>query len=734
MLTALRRVPAAIGAGNALRASTLAINASRFRPSWYGINSIRLQSLTVSRSIHITSLRSAAAGAAARAQGDVSEGENHDSPSGSITKFHELADQGLVRDEIVKAITQGMGISTMTPVQSMTIAATLKGVDVLAQAKTGTGKTLAFLVPVLQNILKNDPELMDRRNRTRPTASDIRALVISPTRELAEQIAAEAQKVVSRTGIVVQTAVGGTLKRAALMDMQRRGCHLLVGTPGRLKDIFSDPLTRVSAPRLSTFVLDEADRLLDQGFWPEIEAIKDLLPNADEVDRQTLMFSATVPREVVSLVSQTMKRDYQFLRTVQEGEQPTHEKVPQKIVQLAGLENMMPALLELSKREMEKSAKNPEAPPFKAIVYFNSTANVGMAAETFRNLRESGASMYDRNPLYPAKILDIHSRLSQQQRTRASEMFRNAKSGLLFSSDVTARGMDFPNVTHVIQMGTPQGRDSYIHRIGRTGRANKGGEGWLFLAPMEMQEARSRLGGLPLQMDRSLQAASVDMSQTAELPAPVVEILTQVGQAAKNVPRQEKVKAYMGSLGTYGYISPHVLVPALNALSRYGWGLDTPPSVAMSLARRLGIDRVEGVNIGNESMDDRGSFGDGRSGFGGGGGFGGGARSFGPRQDGRGPTPSFMSRDGFGGERSDRGDRGGRYGGEGRYGSGGGFGERGGKDQGDRRGGGYGGSGGFRGRDQGGRRGDRSGGFGGRGRSDRGGGYGERRNRDGPSW
>ena len=590
----------------------------------------------------------------------------------------------------------------------------------LAQAKTGTGKTLAFLVPVLQNILKNDPQLINPRNRTRPTPSDIRALVISPTRELAEQIAAEAKRVTSRTGVIVQTAVGGTQKRAAMMDMQRQGCHLLIGTPGRLKDILSDPMSRVRAPRLGTLVLDEADRLLDQGFWPEIEEIRYLLPDKTQVDRQTLMFSATVPREVMSLVRQTMKPDYKFLRTVQEGEQPTHERVPQRIVQLAGLENMMPALLELTKREMEKASKNPESPPFKAIVYFNSTANVGLAAAIFKNLRNPGASMFDRHPLYPAKVIEIHSRLSQAQRTRASEDFRNAKSGLLFSSDVTARGMDFPNVTHVIQMGTPQARDSYIHRIGRTGRANKGGEGWLFLTPMEMQEARSRLGGLPLQMDRTLETASVDMSQTAQLAAPIVQTLTQVGEATKHVPRLEKVKAYMGSLGTYGYISPHILVRALNALSKYGWGLETPPAVAMSLARRLGIDRVEGVNIGveDEDMGDRMPSSSQGSWFGGGGGGGGGyggVRRVGPRGDERDSRPSFMSRDGFGG------DRGGRFGG----GSGGSrrdsFGR--GRDRDDRRAGGSGGRGG--------------GGFGGRGRSSsftNRGGYGDRRGRDRDTW
>src|SRR5699024_10117466 len=141
----------------------------------------------------------------------------------------------------------------------------------------------------------------------RTSASDIRAIIISPTRELAEQIAAEARKVAGSTGVIVQTAVGGTRKREGLRAIQERGCHILVGTPGRLHDIFSDPYSGVSAPKLSALVLDEADRLLDIGFYPVIQDIQSLLPNRNEVDRQTLMFSATLPQGVLSMVKDTMK-------------------------------------------------------------------------------------------------------------------------------------------------------------------------------------------------------------------------------------------------------------------------------------------------------------------------------------------------------------------------------------------------------------------------------------------
>lgn len=251
---------------------------------------------------------------------------------GPVTRFKELGERQMVCPTVVRTLTEDMGLETMTQVQSLTINETLKGGDVLAQARTGTGKTLAFLIPVLQNIINYDPKLEKRGYRQpRTSPDDIRAIIISPTRELAEQIAVEAKKLTRNTGVIVQTAVGGTQKSLGLRAIKTQGCHIMVGTPGRINDILSDPYSQVRAPDLSAFVLDEADRLLDQGFAPEIEAIQKLLPDRKDVDRQTLLFSATVPTEVVQIVRQMAKPDFSFVRTVQEGEQQTHEKVPQKL-------------------------------------------------------------------------------------------------------------------------------------------------------------------------------------------------------------------------------------------------------------------------------------------------------------------------------------------------------------------------------------------------------------------
>ena len=421
---------------------------------------------------------------------------------------------------------------------------------------------------------------------------------------MAEQIAVEAAKLTRNTGVIVQTAVGGTAKQFHLRKMKDQGCHVLVGTPGRLNDLLSDPYSQVRAPNLSAFVLDEADRLLDQGFAPEIQSIQKLLPSRKDIDRQTLLFSATIPNEVMQIVRDTMKRDFKFVRTVQAGEQQTHEKVSQKQVSVRGFANSLPALLELCKREL---ARKDSAMPFKAIVYFGATAEVTLAAQTFQSIKVPGSSIFHKHPLHPAKIIEISAKLDQRQRTKAADTFRHAESAIMFSSDVTARGMDFPNVTHVIQMGIPGTKETYVHRIGRTGRGDKPGEGWLILTDFEAQEARSRLPKLPLVQDSSLETAQVDMSQDAQLPEHVATTLTQIINASRGIHRSMKTAAYLANLGLYQWI-PHKqdLVDSLNDRAKYCWAMEEPPSVPPGLQQKLGLSRVRGLISGSNRFDEPG--------------------------------------------------------------------------------------------------------------------------------
>lgn len=565
--------------------------------------------------------------------------------------FQELADAGLVAPKVIDTIVKRMNITTMTDIQRLTINEGLDGTDIIAQARTGTGKTLAFLMPIVQRILR-DPRLEERSRHSRASPDDIRAIIISPTRELAEQIAVEANKIVSGTAVKVQTAVGGTQKSFHLRRMKEEGCHILVGTPGRIKDILSDGYSNVSLNKIETFVLDEADRLLDIGFAPDIAEIQTYMPNRQSHPRQTMMFSATVPREVVSLVRQTLRPDFKFIRTVDPDEAPTHERIPQKVAFLRGMSNQMPVLVELALQAIERHRADPEnVLPFKAIVYFSSTNEVALAAQVFNNLRDPAAGRFAPGPLDPAIIVEMHGKLDQSRRTANSQRFRLATSAIMFSSDVTARGMDFPNVSHVIQVGLPKNSDDYVHRIGRTGRAGKGGEGWLFIGDDERGLYRNKLGhsGIKISETNELQTAQLDMSQPAQLPGQIARVMQLVETGIKTVPYDMKAEVYRSLLGVLGQTGrgKQQIIDQMNDVAKYGWGLEKPPRLPASLVDKLGFGRCDGIEIEERRP---GRFGDIEGAFGGrggrGGGFGdrGGRGGFGGGSGGGG----FNSRDPFG--------------------------------------------------------------------------------------
>ncbi|KAG8528135.1 uncharacterized protein KY384_007051 [Bacidia gigantensis] len=541
----------------------------------------------------------AAAAAVSEAENDGDAGQTSGG-NGPVTQFKELAERGMVCKTVVDTLTQDMGLESMTEVQSLTINETLKGTDTLAQARTGTGKTLAFLIPVLQNIIRQDPSLEQRMgSRSSAKSTDIRAIIISPTRELAEQIAVEAKRVTRNTGVMVQTAVGGSHKASGLRNIQRLGCHILIGTPGRLKDILSDRYSQVQAPNLSAFVLDEADRLLDQGFAPDIQDIQSHLPKRQDVDRQTLLYSATVPKEIMQIVRATMKKDFRFVRTVKQGEQQTHERVPQKLVNVGDRVNQMPALVELCIRELQNSTQEQ---PFKAIVYFGTTADVSLAAAIIRRLQPR--SFRDQKPSATSipqstSIIEMHARLSQPERTRASSEFRQAQSAILLSSDVTARGMDFPNVTHIIQVGLPPSEEQYVHRIGRTARAGKTGVAWLLITDLEVREASFRLPDMPLKDDQSLETPQVrDIEEDVPGLLNATQISKQVIEATRSVPAGLKSKAYAAALGVNQWMrNKQRLIDSLNRVSEYSWGLTSPPGISRMVVQRLGLAGIQGLNI-----------------------------------------------------------------------------------------------------------------------------------------
>ncbi|RGP73501.1 putative dead-box precursor cyt-19 [Fusarium sporotrichioides] len=519
-------------------------------------------------------------------------------------RFAELegVDQSLIR-----TIIQDMGYETMTPVQAKTIKPALKGTDIVAQAKTGTGKTMAFLLPLLQRMITEDPSLAGKNARRQARSDDIRGIVLSPTRELAEQIAMEARRLCQNTGLVVQCAVGGTDKRGMLNQTRRQGCHLLVATPGRLNDVLQDTSSGIDAPNLAALVLDEADRMLDTGFERELNEIVNQLPRPEEKVRQTMLVSATIPDSVIRLARSMVRADdFEFVQTIPENESLTHDKVPQHIVPVASWTQVFPTLFELMDREHKKSLEDPNELPFKAIVYLNTTALVELGGELGYQMRQNARN--DGKPFLASYVLQ--SKMGQNQRQRAADRFREAKSGVLFSSDVTARGMDFPNVTHVIQIDTPRDRESYIHRLGRTGRQNKEGQGWLILPHSSVRVARKMLQGLPIAQNSSLESAETDVEGGESTPYhESTKALFSV------IPRDLLSQTYTSM---FGLATDKVeTAEDVNKWTKHGWGWDTPPYVSSMWVNKMGLSRASGMNIKERDSFSGGDRGGDRGGYGG---------------------------------------------------------------------------------------------------------------------
>ncbi|OJA15702.1 hypothetical protein AZE42_08694 [Rhizopogon vesiculosus] len=333
----------------------------------------------------------------------------------------------------------------LTDVQDATLERALSGIDLLVQAKTGTGKTTAFLLPAIERLVSSPS-----------TSSNVgQILVLAPTRELALQIEEEAKSLLAHHPYGVQSVIGGTninTEKNRLSSPTARS-DILIATPGRLLDHLTSGLTL--RPRV--LVLDEADRLLDQGFRKDLERI---------------------------IAKLYLDPNYKFISTLHEDEINTHEHVPQSYL-ITPLERTLPTLISLLKHA---------GPLAKTMLFCTTARGTAVVASVLQQVSASKAG-----PLLPP-IFEIHSRMSQSARTRAAQAFRDAPDGaVLVTSDVTARGMDFPGVTYIIQLSLPTSPAQYIHRLGRTARAGAGGEGILILMPDEQFFLRlPEIASLPL--------------------------------------------------------------------------------------------------------------------------------------------------------------------------------------------------------------------------------------------
>ncbi|KAG4379670.1 hypothetical protein GLYMA_16G025700v4 [Glycine max] len=444
----------------------------------------------------------------------------------------------------------------MTVVQEATLPVILKGKDVLAKAKTGTGKTVAFLLPSIEVVAKSPPS--DRDHRRPP----ISVLVICPTRELASQAAAEATKLLKyHPTIGVQVVIGGTRLALEQKRMQANPCQILVATPGRLRDHTEN--TAGFATRLmgvKVLVLDEADHLLDMGFRKDIEKIIAAVPK----QRQTLMFSATVPEEVRQVCHIALRRDHEFINTVQEGTEETHSQVRQTHL-VAPLDKHFSLLYVLLKDHIADDVD------YKVLVFCTTAMVTRLVAELLGELN--------------LNVREIHSRKPQSYRTRVSEEFRRSKGLILVTSDVSARGVDYPDVTLVIQVGLPADREQYIHRLGRTGRRGKEGQGILLLAPWE-DFFLSTVKDLPIEKAPVLPSVDPDTKKKVE-------------KALSHVEMKNKEAAYQAWLGYYNSNKKvgrdkYRLVELANEFSR-SMGLDNPPAIPKLVLGKMGLRNIPGL-------------------------------------------------------------------------------------------------------------------------------------------
>ncbi|MEK8216701.1 DEAD/DEAH box helicase [Paenibacillus sp. FSL L8-0463] len=351
-------------------------------------------------------------------------------------------------------LLKGQGIVKPTPVQEEAIPPVVQGLDVIARAKTGTGKTLAFLLPIMDKI--------------RVEAAYPQVLVLAPTRELALQITEEARKLARHTGVKILAVYGGQDVEKQLRKLEG-GRHLIIGTPGRLLDHLRRETLDLGGVKM--LVLDEADQMLHMGFLEDVETIITAVPYR----RQTMLFSATMPDPIKRLAANYMKEPLDIV--IKSGSPIPLDNIRQQVVECSD-RNKEEALQALIERDR----------PYLAIIFCRTKRRVSKLNEALQ------AAGYDCD--------ELHGDLSQGKREAVMKRFREAKLQLLVATDVAARGLDVEGITHVFNYDLPLDADSYIHRIGRTGRAGGKGLAITFSSPRERNGLELIEHGISQRLDR----------------------------------------------------------------------------------------------------------------------------------------------------------------------------------------------------------------------------------------
>jgi len=345
---------------------------------------------------------------------------------------------------------------TPTPVQAGAIPPALEGRDVLATAQTGTGKTLSFLIPIVEMLQKSDAQKIGGR--------DAHALIVLPTRELAMQVEKSFRAIRSSNAQTVALVVGGMSEQTQLETI-RRGARLIVATPGRLEDFLKRKLVKLSGVKI--MVLDEVDRMLDMGFEPAIRRIASMIP----AERQTLCYSATLEGKVKDVARNYLKNPVRVeIGSVMK---------PAENVELRAFDVDID-----KKQELLEHLLNAEKGSFLVFVRTKHGAD-----RVARRLTRSGHT-----------AIQIHGDRTQSQRNQALRNFSEGRHRVLVATDVAARGLDVANVAHVVNYDLPKEAEDFVHRVGRTGRASAKGVASTFAGPDERKDLRKIERALSIQM------------------------------------------------------------------------------------------------------------------------------------------------------------------------------------------------------------------------------------------
>lgn len=344
-------------------------------------------------------------------------------------------------DEVQKAIAD-MGFEEATPIQSQTIPHILKGVDLIGQAQTGTGKTCAFGIPAI--------EMLDTNSE------GIQVLILSPTRELAIQISEELREVSKyKEGVRILPVYGGQPIDRQIAALKKRP-QIIIGTPGRIMDHMRRRTLKLSD--LKMIILDEADEMLNMGFREDIDIILEKVP----VEKQTILFSATMPKEILDLSSKYLKN-------------PLHIKAAHKQMTVPGIEQLYLEVSQSSKLEI-----------LSRLIDANGIGLSLVFCNTKRQVDELTSSLQSRG--YSAEAL--HGDMRQEQRNKVMSKFKKGLIDILIATDVAARGIDVDNVEAVFNYDLPSDEEYYVHRIGRTGRAGKTGKSYTFVVGREIHKLK----------------------------------------------------------------------------------------------------------------------------------------------------------------------------------------------------------------------------------------------------